>query len=221
METVYYLLKDVAENEMTHFILSKFKHEGTDRVYFDDFLGEDDVTDENKPLVRSEDRIFTTAMAANALICTWAVYDDDARTTHWKEGVSEDVKGTITGCISWLTAYALDRSYEPWNAVFSFTVKDLSHIPFWYPANFFEGLNGTEISDWSVMPDTMASYGIKGYIPKDEYDAMLEERRSLYPIPSTFQGYTSPTANFIFWSSDAFTYASTLLAVSRYRNIVG
>ncbi|CAL1548874.1 unnamed protein product, partial [Lymnaea stagnalis] len=51
METVYYLLKDVAENEMTHFILSKVKHEGTDRVYFDDFLGEDDVTDENKPLV--------------------------------------------------------------------------------------------------------------------------------------------------------------------------
>ncbi|CAL1548972.1 unnamed protein product, partial [Lymnaea stagnalis] len=86
METVHYLLKDVAENEMTRFILSKAKHEGTDRVYFDDFLGDDDVTDENKPLVRSEDRIFTTAMAANALIYTWTVYDEDTKTTLWNDG---------------------------------------------------------------------------------------------------------------------------------------
>ncbi|CAL1548907.1 unnamed protein product, partial [Lymnaea stagnalis] len=51
MEPVYTLLKEAAEHEMTNSIVSKAKSEQTEEVYFDDFLGDGDVTHANKSLV--------------------------------------------------------------------------------------------------------------------------------------------------------------------------
>ncbi|XP_059145511.1 uncharacterized protein LOC131932598 isoform X1 [Physella acuta] len=221
LDKVYDMFKTAAENEMTKQILSKAKTELTEKVYFDDFLGNGDYNEMNEPIVRGEDRIFTTAMAANALIYTWSVYDEETKTSHWKEDIPPQVLTTITGCINWLAEHTTDGKYKPWNVIFSVCTKSSHSIPYSFPANRFEYLNGTAIEDWTKIPKESHLLGAQGYIPKDRYDAMLKENHFGQPTPVTFNGFNDPASQFLFWTSVPYTYSSVLLAVSRFSNIVG
>ncbi|XP_059145509.1 uncharacterized protein LOC131932596 [Physella acuta] len=221
MDAVYKMFKTAAEGEMTKQILSKARVEPTEKVYLDDFLGDGDYNHRNESIIHAEDRIFTTAMAANALMYTWSVYDEKTKTSHWKDDIPPQVLTTITGCINWLMEHTTDGKYEPWNVFFSGSAKGYSSLPFWYPGNRFEYLNGTAIDDWSNIPNTTFLYGVQGYIPTDRYDAMLNQTHFGQPTPITFNGFNDPTTFFPFWSSAPYTYSTTLLAVSRFSNIVG
>ncbi|KAK6985584.1 hypothetical protein BgiMline_015171 [Biomphalaria glabrata] len=221
MEAVYNILKNATQYEMTKAILAQAKSEQSEKVYFDDFLGDGDVTHDHKPLIRGEDRIFTTAMAANALMNTWSIFDESTGKSHWRLGTPQTVLRTIMGCITWLTQHTLDGNYDPWNAFFSGSAKDMLSLPFWYPANRFEYLNGTAIKDWSTIPNSTFLYGVSGYIQPDAYNAMLTQPHFGMPTPLTFPGYNTNSSMFPFWSSAPYTYTTTALAVSKFMNIVG
>jgi hypothetical protein len=215
METVYSLLLEVMENHMTDDILGMAKQDGAGRVYFDDFLGDGDVKEDGEPLNRGQDRIFTTAIATNGLIFAWTYYDAVAMKYFWKAETPSSVRQIVQGSIAWLRQYGLDGGFDPWNAFFSGSVKSFETLPFWYPGNRFEYLNGTAISDWSTIPNATIIYAMQGYVPQEQYDAMLKEQHFGYPTPLTFSGYNNGSS-FPLWSSVPYTYSTTLLAASRF-----
>ena len=72
-----------------------------------------------KPVSHGEDRIYSTAMAVNALLYTWTergrlVADTPAMVTD-----------TVTRACKWLLENSLSGKYKPYNAFFSGSVKAL------------------------------------------------------------------------------------------------
>ncbi|KAK3776404.1 hypothetical protein RRG08_023757 [Elysia crispata] len=113
MATVYQTLENATNHAMTAYILSQARPAGEENFYFDDFLGNGDLTSSGKPLNRGEDRIFTTAMAVNALIYTWTEYDKSTKKSSWKAGTSDIVKQVVDGSAQWLYKHATSGHYEP------------------------------------------------------------------------------------------------------------
>ncbi|XP_012938109.1 uncharacterized protein LOC101859330 [Aplysia californica] len=220
LETVYQMLRGALQEEMTHDILAKAQTGGAEEFYFDDFLGDGDLTHDNRTLVRGEDRIFTTAMAANALLYTWTEYNDKTGKCQWAD-VPENVRETIAGCINWLTHHTLDGNYDPWNAFFSGSAKGFSSLPFWYPANRFEYLNGTAIHDRSNIPNSTFVLAMEGHVSPQTYEQMVKQTHFGMPTPVTFRGYNYGDGYFPLWSSVPYTYSTTMLALARYNSIVG
>ncbi|XP_035824372.1 uncharacterized protein LOC101854700 [Aplysia californica] len=218
METVYQILKSAVEGEMTKYILSKGKKDEQGGIYYDDFLGDGDLTHDNKTLVRGEDRIFTTAMAANALLYTWTTYNDTVKNVQWRAGVPQSVKDNVKGCVDWLTVNVLGINFDPWNAFFSGSYKGHTTIPFWYPANRFEFLNGTTIHDWTHFPHGTSLLAVRGYIDSQTYEAQLKQKHFGVPSPLVFHGYNDWSGFFPLWTSTGYTYSISLLVFSRYNS---
>lgn len=61
-------------------------------------------------------------------------------------------------------------------------------------------------------------YGIRGVIPEADYKMELKKRHFGEFTIVDFYGYNQ--GYFPFWSSEPFTHAATLLALSRYRALV-
>ena len=95
-------------------------------------------------------------------------------------------------------------------------------MPFSYPANRLEFFNGTHFKD-DKFPKTMKHIiGFQGHVTPAEYAEMLKRPHFGKMTPATFDGYNSePGSFFPFWSSDAYSYAATLLALAQYGNISG
>jgi len=64
----------------------------------------------------------------------------------WKKGVPQEVRNLVDVSVNWLRRYILTKEYRHMNAFFSGSVKGFSSVPFWYPANFFQLLNGTDVN---------------------------------------------------------------------------
>jgi len=58
--------------------------------------------------------------------------------------------------------------------------------------------------------------GIHGMVPRDQYEKMINEEHWGLPTPLDFHGYNTGSP-WPFWSSEPFTQASTILALSKYR----
>ncbi|GFR98165.1 hypothetical protein ElyMa_002763500 [Elysia marginata] len=221
MTKVYDMLKDVCLREITEDILSKAQYEKEEKYYFDDFMGNADTDIFGRPVKNYEDRMFSTAMAANALLYTWTIFDPNTGKAHYRPEIPLKVQFLITGTINWLSEYTLSGKYKPWNAFFSGSMKGNTCVPFWYPANRFELLNGTAVKDWSKIPKGPFIYGVEGHIPKDQYETMMKQKHFGQATPIEFPGYNVGEAFFPFWSSESYTYSSVLLAVTRFENIRG
>ena len=102
--------------------------------------------------------------------------------------------------------------------IYFFFVKDL---PFYYPFNFMRNLNGTVIPiDKAVINDEI-TIAIRSFVPEEDYNAMLSEKRFGHITPMDFHGYNSGGSSaFPFWSSEPFTHAAVVLALSQYRALV-
>ena len=95
-------------------------------------------------------------------------------------------------------------------------------MPFWYPANRIEFLNGTKYTNKTSLPHTEFLIGLQGMVPHDEYSTMVRENHYGKPTPMDFSGFNprdSPHGYFPFWSSESYTYATTMLALSKYSNL--
>ncbi len=78
-------------------------------------------------------------------------------------------------------------------------------------------INGTPFSpDSNVNADV--TLGVQSIFPRDEYEAELKKKHFGGLVAPDFQGYNS--SPFPFWSSDAFTHASVMLALTQYRALV-
>uniref|UniRef100_A0A0B7B8E5 Uncharacterized protein n=1 Tax=Arion vulgaris TaxID=1028688 RepID=A0A0B7B8E5_9EUPU len=220
MELIFSNLKQAMEGEATRFIISDVKRDDDDgSLYFDDFLGNGDLTADNKPIIRGEDRIFTTAMAANALMYTWLTFDPVSRKSHWKNGTPESVKDIVDGCVLWLVKNTLEGKFKPWNALHISQNKGRDYNSCRYPTNYFFEVPQVHVLQFVSLFRVIA--GVQGYIPKNKYEAMLNTLQFGKPTPTVFKGFNHPDfGDKLFWSSDPYTYTVTLLALSRYREIV-
>ncbi|RUS84794.1 hypothetical protein EGW08_007409, partial [Elysia chlorotica] len=225
LQTVHTTIKQTLEENVTNYLINNRQHtdENFDAIFFDDFLGDGDFTEGGDPIRRGEDRIFSTSMAANALMYTWTSFDRRSNTLSWKPGVPSAVTATVRGCVRWLALHAVDSEFKPWNAFFSSGRKGLHNLPFWYPANRFQFLNGTHLrfpERQNQLPVDMFFAGMQGYVPRDQYEAMLSQPHFGRDTPTNFPGYNAPGWNsFAIWSSEAYSYAAALLAVSLFDSL--
>ena len=81
-------------------------------------------------------------------------------------------------------------------------------------------INGSAIpANASATPDMVV--GVSGIIPREEYENQLLQKHFGKLTPIDFQGYNTPDSNFgPFWSSEPFTYASAMLALTQYRALL-
>ena len=70
----------------------------------------------------------------------------------------------------------------------------------------------------SVIIDDMLDL-VKGVIDEGEYQKMLDEIWFFAKTPRKFSGYNVPSSSFPFWSSPSLTYATSLLALSKYETL--
>ena len=92
--------------------------------------------------------------------------------------------------------------------------------PFAYPANRIEFLNGTVIHDDKHFPGGPFLLGVRGFIPESQYSVLIQQKHFGKTTPTKFPGFNLRNNSFPFWSSDAYTYANAMLALSRYDSIV-
>ncbi|KAL5005812.1 hypothetical protein ScPMuIL_016970 [Solemya velum] len=221
MDTVRLLFRDALRGHAHEVITNKSISDFSDKVYFDDFLGNGDTSWTGKPLIRGEDRIFTTSMAVNALITMWTVFDDSTRKLVWDEFTPLLVKDTVMKSVNWLNANVFSGRYRPWNAMFSGSIKGLATVGYWYPMNRHEFRNGTNVTDTTGLPGNETIFGVQGVPPASWYQEELQKTHFGYDTPQDFHGYNSDIGlPFPFASSEPYTYASTMIALASYLDIV-
>ena len=217
---VYSLLSDVYRNDVVTFFS---QHVRSDNSSYDDFLGINDTNILGKSAPTGEDRIFSTAQTVNVLINSFTYFDKTSGKLKWinNEQEIDKIKLMLNKSISWL----IDNTfkYQPFNCFFSGSVKGFNQLPFWYPANIYQYLNGTkldpnhfDINNQSLVDSIV---GVSGYINETIYQKMISEKHFNISTPTTFNGYNVPGGEFPFWSSQPYTYSVTLLALAQYNNL--
>ena len=91
-------------------------------------------------------------------------------------------------------------------------------MPFYYPSNYQHWINGTSLPKDINVTLYLLDYGVAGMLgmmDEDEYNLELKKKHFGKPTPPDFPGYNIPDAHFLFWSSDEFTYASVILALTQ------
>lgn len=217
---VYSELADAYRNDVVKYFQQRVR---SDSASFDDFLGVNDTNVFGKSAPTGEDRIFSTAQSVNVLLASFTHFNTTSGRLQWISNNQQipTVKAMVDRSVSWLIDNAY--KYKPFNCFFSGSVKSFSELPFWYPANDYQYLNGTKF-DPSTIDTTQSSLtdtivGVNGYINEDEYQQMINQKHFNVSTPTTFNGYNVPKAEFPFWSSQPYTYAVTLLALAQYNNL--
>ncbi|KAJ5073806.1 hypothetical protein M0811_08370 [Anaeramoeba ignava] len=217
-ETVYSMLLKTMQNEATKHILESAQ-EDDNYVWWDDFLGVNDTYFNGKYVNNAEDRIFTTSMAINTLIDTWTIRKNYKYS--WRKETPDHIKKIIEKGINWLVKYSLSSKFKPENSFFSITVKSEESFPFYFPATFIEFVNGTTVSPNS-SPSIISfelTPAMEGIVSKEEYNHMVyDEMHFQSRTPTHFSGFN--LRPFFSWSSPAFTYSSTLFAISKYSSLI-
>ena len=204
-------LRKTFENEVTDFFLENVKYENT-LAYYEEFLGLSD-----RPPT-GEDRLCSTAQAINILIATWT-YQSESGKLKWKSNTDEKVKNLIKACVDWLKINIFYPKLKLSNAFFSGESRNLEALPYWYPANFIQDLNGTLLSEAQVKNFKTLVYGVSGVIEEDEYEKKLQQKKFGRNTPLNFNGYNSDENCFTFWASEPITYTFALLALSQFNNL--
>ena len=92
----------------------------------------------------------------------------------------------------------------------------LQSLPFFYPLNVLRFLNGSTLPPGAQV-DTNTVVGVFSLMSEEDYTAELKKQHFGMYTPLDFQGYNQAT--FPFWSSEPFTYASAMLALTQYRSL--
>jgi hypothetical protein len=205
------LLTSTLRGPATKFIQDSAMHD-EELIYFEEFLGNADETLTGKPVHSGEDRIMVTSMAINMLCYTWSENQQLVTST------PEEVKSIIRSASEWLIKYATSGTYKLFNVFFSGSVKGGADLPYFYPANFAKFLNGSDIPNVPSAIGFYAVVGVQGMISKEEYEKLLHEDHYGQKTPVDFPGYNNLESTFPFWSSEALTESSVLLALTQYRH---
>ncbi|KAJ8320068.1 hypothetical protein KUTeg_001655 [Tegillarca granosa] len=221
LQDVRAMFGSVLKGRVTQLLTDSYKVEVDNRIYYDDFLGDADIDSQNNTQERGEDRIFTTAMAVNTLLTTWTVRDDGRKRLIWEHDTPLKVFETVRQGANWLDKYSASGRYKPWNSFFSGSVKGgLGSLPFVYPINRFEFLNGTKVNQTTHLPGAPTIIGVQGMESEQWYESELKKPHFGNIPPTEFHGYNNDKSFFPFWSSESYTNVVSLLALSKYNNAV-
>ncbi|CAF0912293.1 unnamed protein product [Brachionus calyciflorus] len=214
-------LQDAFETKATEFLLNWQIKDGVDKTHFRDFIGLNDTNLFGKPESKNDDAIFSTAQAINILIATWTFQRPDTGSLVWKTNTPNEVKQLVKTSVNWLQENVFNKKFKTFNAFFSGSVKGFSSLPFWYPSNFVQFLNGTSVDPSSISTDVLGDviYGVQGTIDEGEFEKMTQQPHFGVTTPIDFVGYNVKENVFPFWSSTPYTYAVSLLALSQYNNL--
>lgn len=204
-------LSNVLQHEATTALLKTATQYGG-AVYWDDFLGDGD-TDPTTHQPYAEDRLFSTAVAVNALLNIWTDQHQ------WLSNTPDAVKTDVSSAVAFLKSNILTTHYRKDNAFFSGSVKGMDSLPFVYPANYYQYLDGRSYTPGSQMPDdpSLIFSLQKQLIPSaSAYDEMVKQSHFGFPTPTTFSGFNDPKGGFPYWSAPALTYAFTLEAIEAF-----
>jgi hypothetical protein len=215
-------LEDAFENTVTN-DLNKWKRvDEKKQFYYCDFLGLNDTNIFGKPDPHEDDCLFSTAQAINILIATWTKQEASQRKgLIWHSNTPDNVKVLVESSVQWLRDNVFDKKFKPMNAFFSGSVKGSDTLPFYFPVNYAEYLNGTVIDpnqDYSDMNSLFA--GVKGTIDKNLYQKLILVEHYNRTTPVDFHGFNVDGGGSPFWSSEPYTYAVSLLALSQYNNLI-
>lgn len=155
-------MSDAFENSATQFLLSSAIRQS----FFCDFIGLNDTDTFGRHEPSNDDCLFSTAQAVNILIATWTYQDKTSKGLHWKKKTPSAVKSLVSSSVKWLMQNSFSKKFKPLNAFFSGSVKGFTSLPFVYPANFAQFLNGSFINPDDLTGDEMISliYGVKGLL---------------------------------------------------------
>eukprot|EP01016_Furgasonia_blochmanni_P053110 TRINITY_DN853_c0_g1_i10.p1 TRINITY_DN853_c0_g1~~TRINITY_DN853_c0_g1_i10.p1 ORF type:complete len:662 (+),score=259.08 TRINITY_DN853_c0_g1_i10:144-2129(+) len=212
METVRDILASVLRTDTTSQLLQDAIYAPDNAgVYWQEFIG----NYANK--TRGADRLFATSMALNALLDTWTKRIGSGRL--WLDNVPEAVLYAVKDGEKYLSSHIENWDASLENAFFSGSIKGFGTFPFVYPGNLAYYSNGTTFDPTKVTFETIATdpnYFMKGYVPADEYERMLNQTHFGFPVPRQFTGFNSEKGiGFPYWSSPAITYSMGLLALSK------
>ena len=158
LQEAKYYLQVAFENEGTNDLFEKAVRVDDNNLYFRDFLGLNDTTIFGKPEQNNDDALFSTAQAINIIISTWTYQRPDTKTLKWKDNATQRVKDLLNSAVNWLKANIFNTDLKVANAFFSGSVKGLSSLPFWYPANYNVYLvNGTSF-DPNTLPQSALGF---------------------------------------------------------------
>ncbi|KAH3781365.1 hypothetical protein DPMN_159192 [Dreissena polymorpha] len=209
LEEVKELLSAVLHDHMTSVLINQTQVDSRGDIYFDDFVGDGDLDRNNNTVVRGQDRLFTTGMAINALMSTWAVFDEKTKHLYWEKDTPDEVKDTVSKAASFLHNNLFGLTYQPWNAFFSGSVKGSTTGPS-YP------MNRNYITPGNPRDGYMDA--VQGIIDEKTYQALIKKGVHGRPVPIDFHGYNNYPDYWPFWSSEPYTYVTNMLALSRYAN---
>ena len=220
LNQVYTHLSDVYRTDVVKYFQENVC---SDKSSYADFLGVNDTNVFGKSEPTGEDKIFSTAQTVNVLIASFTYFDEGARKLKWitDEKQINTIKIMINRSISWLLENVFQ--YQPFNCFFSGSVKSFNELPFLYPANVYQYLNGTSFDParFTLERDAFVDLiiGVRGYINETIYQRMISEKHFNVSTPTKFYGYNIPGNEFPFWSSQPYTYSVTLLALAQYNNL--
>ncbi|GFO39806.1 hypothetical protein PoB_006631100 [Plakobranchus ocellatus] len=224
MQAVYDTLLPSGRGSITNRLLTTVQFDSDGHGYFEDFLGAADRSPTGEMINTGEDRIFCTALAVNTLINIWTypIHSTSPQTLVWDENTPGTVVDIVTKASEWLTHNSVGSQFEPSGAFFSSSNKWSRTLPYMYPGNRYEFLNGTEILPLSsYKPDHLTSYMVRGYVPPEQYYTLMGEQGFGNQVPREFYGYNADNHKYMwYWDSEPVTYSITLLALSKYRNIL-
>ncbi|CAL1531178.1 unnamed protein product [Lymnaea stagnalis] len=208
--------------EMTYDILQSIVDgglgpDGVTRVFIDDFIGVADLDSKGAKRVSGDDRLFTSAMAANSLLATWTVQGKEG-SLKFIESTDDSVKIAVNGLVNYVFT-ALGDSTTPYeNAYRSEQVKNCKTLPAWFPSNTITTRDGKSINVTS--PVNTLRFGVKGHVPKDVYEKELAEPLFGNKAEVGPDSLNGPTSVFRFWTSHGLTKSACMLAIAQAANLI-
>lgn len=198
--------------------------DGSAGAVFDEFLGNADVDAQGNPKPAHDDRLYTTAMAANALLASWTTATANTQapveTLSWVADVPATVQSTVLAACAFLDSSLVSGELLPSNAFFSGSVKGSTTLPFNYPINHWQYANGTTVDwrtmSWDLVEDDLG-LAFSGIIDEADYERMMSAQNN--PLgtetPTTFRGYNLDGNGMVYWSSEQMTYAAAMWTLAQ------
>ena len=161
------------------------------------------------------DRKFITALSVNTLINLWTTCQDAGM--EWLGQTPEEVPQLVAKGIRWLRHHALSKEYPDHNVFFSSSVKSLSSLPFRFPANMVDRVDGPVFRnrppEKSAAQEVHSTFAMSGVPPRGWYVHALEERGLANPDPYAFKRCYERA--FPHWSATPVVHALICRAIAK------
>jgi hypothetical protein len=194
-------------NQGTATILKMAQH-NDHLTFWDDFLGDADVNQLTHH-IQADDRLYSTAVNANALINIWANASTAGGGLHWAADTPPQVKQDVLQAGTFLTLFSNIPWYRHENVFFSGSVKSFTSMPSAYFGNNDHYLDGNAyVKDEDLLG--LRVYGVAGRADSDSYSQWL----AAHPKNSVFQSFNADFP-FPYWSAPSLTNSTILLALAK------